>query len=93
MTYRITIDKDACTGIFACLVRDERFVEDEDGLATLDGEVRREGDSVIGEFESGIEAAREAATACPPNAITVTEVDSKTRDTDKREQRGETTCQ
>jgi len=73
--YRITIDREACEGIFACLVRDERFAEDEEGLATLSGEVRREGTTVVGEFEEGIERAREAAAACPPGAITVTEVE------------------
>ena len=35
-TYRVTIDTDACQGIFACLVRDERFVESAEGLATFD---------------------------------------------------------
>jgi len=29
--YRITIDRDACDGVFACLVRDDRFVEDSEG--------------------------------------------------------------
>lgn len=34
--YRVTIDRNACDGIFACLTRDPRFVEGEDGLATID---------------------------------------------------------
>ncbi|WP_336363564.1 ferredoxin [Halalkalicoccus salilacus] len=34
--YRVTIDTDACEGIFACLTRDPRFVEADDGLATID---------------------------------------------------------
>jgi ferredoxin len=34
--YRVTIDKDACEGIFACLTRDPRFIEADDGLATID---------------------------------------------------------
>jgi hypothetical protein len=34
--YEVTIEKDACDGIFACLTRDPRFVEGEDGLATID---------------------------------------------------------
>lgn len=36
--YRVTIDTDACEGIFACLTRDPRFVESDDGLATIDPE-------------------------------------------------------
>lgn len=74
MTYQITIDKDACDGIFACLVRDDRFVEDDDGIATLDGDVTDEDGLIVGEFETDIDAARGAAAACPPDAITVTEV-------------------
>jgi len=79
MTYRITIDREACEGIFACLVRDDRFVEGEEGLATLAGDagddraVRHDGETIVGEFEEDIERAREAAAACPPGAITVTE--------------------
>lgn len=72
--YRVTIDKAACTGIFACLVRDDRFVEDDDGLATLDADISHEGDKVVATFEDGIEDARAAEAACPPGAITVTEV-------------------
>ena len=34
--YRVIIDREACDGVFACLTRDPRFVEDDDGLATLD---------------------------------------------------------
>lgn len=74
-TYRVTIDTEACDGIFACLTRDPRFVEGEDGLATFDPESaasHKEDGRVVAEFEDGrIEAARKAAAACPPNAITV----------------------
>ena len=83
--YRVTIDKDACDGIFACLTRDPRFVEDEDGLATIDpaadpappagsddGEIREEDGKIVAEFEDDrIDEAQAAAAACPPNAITV----------------------
>ncbi len=31
--YRVAVDRDACDGVFACLVRDDRFVESADGLA------------------------------------------------------------
>ena len=78
--YRIELDRAACDGIFACLVRDDRFVEDDTGLATVnpdaDGviDVDRDGDSVIATFDGDIEDARLAASACPPNAITVQEV-------------------
>jgi ferredoxin len=84
-TYRVTIDKDACDGIFACLTRDPRFVEDEDGLATIEpsadpvppegadsGRIRHEDGHVIAEFDDHrIDEARQAAAACPPDAITV----------------------
>ena len=73
--YRVRIDREACDGIFACLVRDDRFEEDDDGLATLAGDVRREDGHVVAEFEEDIESARAAADACPPNAISVTELE------------------
>ena len=83
--YRVTIDKDACDGIFACLTRDPRFVEDSDGLATVDpeadpappagsddGTIREEDGTIVAEFEDDrIDEAQAAAAACPPNAITV----------------------
>jgi len=84
-TYRVTIDKDACDGIFACLTRDPRFVEADDGLATIDpaadpvppegadeGRIHHEDGRVIAEFDDDrIDEARQAAAACPPNAITI----------------------
>jgi ferredoxin len=78
--YRITVDKDACEGIFACLVRDDRFIEAEDGLASVDPEtaeqVRRGPEEVVAEFDDGhVETARAAAAACPPDAITVEEIE------------------
>ncbi|TKX77495.1 ferredoxin, partial [Halorubrum sp. SD626R] len=33
--YTVTVDRDACDGVFACLVRDPRFVEDDEGLAGI----------------------------------------------------------
>ncbi|MFC6772237.1 ferredoxin, partial [Halorubrum pallidum] len=36
--YTVTVDRDACDGVFACLVRDPRFVEDDDGLAGIDAD-------------------------------------------------------
>ncbi|MFC6730247.1 ferredoxin, partial [Natronoarchaeum mannanilyticum] len=45
--YRVSLDRDACEGIFACLVRDARFVEAADGLASIEG----------GDAEAGGDAA------------------------------------
>jgi ferredoxin len=79
--YRVTIDKTACDGIFACLTRDRRFVEDEDGLATVEAADATTGATasdrlVIAEFaDDRIDEARAAAAACPPDAITVEALD------------------
>ena len=87
--YRVTIDTDACEGIFACLTRDPRFVESDDGLATIDpeanpvppdgsddGRIREEGGRIVAEFDDDrIDEARQAAAACPPGAISVEEVE------------------
>lgn len=85
--YRITIDREACDGVFACLTRDPRFVEGEEGLATVDpeadpappadsdrGVVRSGAETVIAAFDDErVDEARAAATACPFDAITVEE--------------------
>jgi len=77
-TYRVRVDRETCDGIFACLVRDGRFREAEDGLVVIDG-----GDGPAGEgddelivtfTDDRIEDARQAAQACPVDAIDVTEV-------------------
>lgn len=88
--YRVTIDTAACDGIFACLVRDDRFVESEDGLATFDPETVEvddggsaltagfddSDDTLTAEFaDDRREDAEQAAAACPPGAITVEEVE------------------
>jgi ferredoxin len=84
-TYQITIDTEACDGIFACLTRDPRFVEDDTGLVTIDpnadpappdssdgGDVHHENGRITAEFDDDrIDEARQAAAACPMNAITV----------------------
>jgi ferredoxin len=78
--YRVELDRDACDGIFACLVHDERFVEDDVGLATVDPDaagvvsVDRTDDRVVATFDGDADAANMAARACPPGAITVQEV-------------------
>jgi ferredoxin len=78
--YQVTIDRDACDGIFACLVRDSRFVEDDDGLAGIESDsgaaIDRTDDAVVATFDDDeLDTARQAAAACPPNAITVEEVE------------------
>ena len=99
--YRVTIDKDACEGIFACLTRDPRFVESDDGLATIDpeadrspldgsddGRIREENGRIVAEFaDDRIEEARTAAAACPPNAITVEERPPRATDGGERTER------
>ncbi|NIC00210.1 ferredoxin [Halobacterium sp. R2-5] len=79
--YRVTIDRGACDGVFACLTRDPRFVEDDDGLATLDanaGTVEQTDESVVGEFDDErAEDAEAAAAACPFDAITVEAVEGE----------------
>lgn len=85
--YRIAVDLETCDGVFACLVRDGRFQEAEDGLVTLPGGERRGGDrderrdgdrtgaAVVATFDDDRrdEAERAAAAACPLDAIDVTE--------------------
>ena len=79
--YEVTIDRAACDGIFACLVRDDRFVEDADGIASIDEEAdgvvdrRVEGQTETVSFEGDdrLADARQAAAACPVDAITVEE--------------------
>ncbi|MFB6298117.1 MAG: ferredoxin [Salinirussus sp.] len=68
--YRIRLDRRACEGVFACLVRDDRFEEAPDGLATVDG---READDelVVSCADDRLETAEEAARACPVDAIDV----------------------
>ncbi len=86
--YQITLEKETCDGIFACLTRDPRFIEDNDGLATIDpdadpiydceGEVVEENGTVIATFDDDrIGEARQAAAACPVNAIAVTELEGE----------------
>jgi len=74
MTYQISLDRDACEGIFACLVRDDRFVEADDGLAAIEGTEHSDGETtVLTVDDDRIEQAKQAAAACPVDAITVTE--------------------
>ena len=78
-TYRVAVDLDRCDGVFACLVRDDRFVEADDGLVGFDptdsvGSVERTNKSVTATFvDDRVDDARTAAAACPLDAITVEE--------------------
>jgi ferredoxin len=70
--YRITIDREACDGVFACLVRDDRFVEDSEGLAAVETDDRT---AIEATFEDDRrDDAEQAAAACPLDAIRVEEV-------------------
>jgi ferredoxin len=74
--YEVTLDRTACDGIFACLVRDDRFVEADDGLASIDGAgppPDASGTETVTFEDERIEDARAAAAACPVGAITVEE--------------------
>lgn len=89
--YRVTIDRDACDGVFACLTRDPRFVEGDDGIATLDtdadpappaesddGTIRETAAAVVGEFDDErVDDAEAAAEACPFDAISVERVEGE----------------
>ncbi|MFC6824911.1 ferredoxin [Halopelagius fulvigenes] len=80
--YRIRLDRRACEGVFACLVRDGRFAEASDGLATIagaerdaDGDGDGDGDEVVVAFaDDRLADAQQAARACPVDAIDVAEV-------------------
>ena len=69
--YEISVDLDACDGVFACLVRDGRFAEAEDGLVTLPGGDRDDGELVATFDDERRDEAEQAAAACPLDAIEV----------------------
>ncbi|MFA9517179.1 ferredoxin [Halopenitus sp. H-Gu1] len=69
--YRVTLDRDACEGIFACLVRDDRFREAADGLATIGDSEITDGTIVARFADDRLADAERAATACPVDAIEV----------------------
>jgi len=72
MPYEITVDLEACDGIFACLVRDDRFQEADDGLVTLPDGDRADGELTATFDDDRMSDAEDAAAACPTNAIEVT---------------------
>jgi len=77
--YRITIDREACDGIFACLVRDDRFVEDGEGLAAIETDDRTAIEATFDDDRR--DDAEQAAAACPLDAIHVEDVDAPATDT------------
>ncbi len=72
--YEITVDLELCDGIFACLVRDDRFDEADDGLVALPGGHRENGALTATFDDDRLSEAEDAAAACPTDAITVREV-------------------
>lgn len=76
--YQVRLDRSACDGVFACLVRDDRFVEASDGLATIDEgrdgshqERDVDGEQLVRFTDERLAAAEQAARACPVDAIDV----------------------
>jgi len=69
--YRMRLDRERCDGIFACLVRDDRFVEADDGLATIEGGTTSDGEAVLTVADDRQADAQQAAAACPVDAISV----------------------
>jgi ferredoxin len=69
--YRIRLDRERCDGVFACLVRDDRFIEADDGLATIEGGATSDGETVLTVADDRREDAEQAAAACPVDAIDV----------------------
>jgi len=91
--YRVTIDREACDGVFACLVRDDRFVEDSAERSSADhssGQRPREDSEGLAAIEQDDEwvvaatfdddrrdDAEAAAAACPLDAISVESVEGE----------------
>ncbi|WP_129114660.1 ferredoxin [Halegenticoccus tardaugens] len=66
--YEIELDRGACEGIFACLVRDPRFVEAADGLAAIetDGGEATDGETDGGESKNGETAGGKGSDGAEP---------------------------
>ena len=73
--YEITVDLETCDGIFACLVRDGRFEEADDGLVALPDGDRADGELTATFDDDRRGAAEQAAAACPVGAIAVADAD------------------
>lgn len=76
--YQVRLDRTVCDGVFACLVRDERFVEASDGLATIGDSTRSDEHEQVATFDDDrLDDALQAARACPVDAIDVTEINDE----------------
>ena len=74
LEYQVRLDRDRCEGIFACLVRDDRFVEAGDGLATIEDADESDEETLTATVaDDRLDDARDAARACPVGAIEVCE--------------------
>lgn len=72
--YTVSVDLEACDGVFACLVRDGRFAEADDGLVTLPDADRADGLLTAAFDDDSRDDAEQAAAACPLDAISVESV-------------------
>lgn len=76
--YQVRLDRGACDGVFACLVRDDRFIEASDGVAIIDesddsGQQERNVNEkqLVTFTDERLKSAEQAARACPVDAIEV----------------------
>lgn len=72
MKYRIKVDKETCIADGVCFSMDpDHYVEDDEGKADVAGG-KTEDEVSVGEFDDdGFEEAKDAADACPVEAIEV----------------------
>ena len=79
--FRVELDKKACQGFGACVELCPRFFQlsDVDGKSTIEGakKVMKENEVVLEKLElDKLECVREAAEACPFNAIHIVNVET-----------------
>jgi len=79
--FRVEIDKNACQGFGACIELCPQFFQlsDADGKSSMDGakEVMKENEVVAEVLElDELECVREAAEACPFNAIHIVNLET-----------------
>ena len=79
--FRVEVDKNACQGFGACVELCPKFFQllDVDGKSRIDGakEVMKEDEVVAETLElDELECVREAAEACPFNAIHIVNVET-----------------
>lgn len=76
--YQVRLDRAVCDGVFACLIRDERFSEATDGLATIGGPDKNDEHEQVVTYDDGqLDSALQAARACPVDAIDVTVINDE----------------